>query len=67
MADLWLDNLPPADTVMWNNLVAAFCTKWLKTVAVKASKVECIWVLKEWRLELNELGKKMEMIGGKEV
>jgi hypothetical protein len=66
-ADLWLDNLPPADTATWADLVAAFHTEWPKTAAVKASKAERIWALKEWKLELKELGKKTEMIGGKEV
>jgi hypothetical protein len=67
MADLWLDDLPLADTAMWNCLVTTFYVKWPRTVAVKASKAECIRALKEWRLELKELGKKSETIGGKEV
>ena len=66
-ADLWLDDLPPADTATWNSLVAAFHAEWPKTAAVKASKAERIRALKEWRLELKELGKKAETIGGKEV
>src|ERR1700692_4903526 len=66
-ADLWLDDLPPADTAMWNSLITAFYVEWLRMVAVKALKAECICALKEWRLELKELGKKTETIGRKEV
>jgi hypothetical protein len=66
-ADLWLDDLPPADTATWAALIAAFHVEWPKTSVAKASKAERIRALKEWRLELKELGKKMETISGKEV
>jgi len=52
---------------MWNSLITAFYVEWLRMAAVKALKAERICVLKEWRLELKELGKKTETIGRKEV
>jgi hypothetical protein len=55
------------DKATWANLVTAFYTEWPKTVVVKASKAERIRVLKEWELKLEELGKKTETLGGKEV
>jgi hypothetical protein len=66
-ADLWLDDLPAADTATWAMLVAAFHIEWPKMAAVKPSKAERIRALKEWKLKLEELGKKTETLGGKEV
>jgi hypothetical protein len=66
-ADLWLDDLPAIDTATWAALVAAFYVEWPKTAAVKLSKAERIRALKEWKLKLEELGKKTETLGGKEV
>ena len=66
-ADIWLDDLPAADKATWTDLVAAFYTEWPRTAVVKASKAERIRALKEWELKLEELGKKTETPGGKEV
>jgi hypothetical protein len=66
-ANIWLDDLPPADKTTWDELVAAFYIEWPKMAVAKASKAERIRALKEWRLELKELCKKTETIGGKEV
>ena len=66
-ADLWLDDLPDPDKATWEELVKAFYIEWPKTAVVKASKAERIRALKDWKLKLEELGKKTETLGGKEV
>ena len=59
--------LLPANKTTWTDVVVVFCPEWPKTAVAKALKAECIQSLKEWRLELKKLGKKMETISRKEV
>ena len=66
-ADLWFDDLDAGSKDTWVHLVNAFEIRWPKATVPKASKSERIRALKEWVVKPDELGKKTESAGGKEV
>jgi hypothetical protein len=66
-ADLWFDDLDGVQKDTWEHLVDAFENRWPKAAVPKASKSEHIRALKEWVVKPDELGKKTESAGGKEV
>ena len=66
-ADEWFGDLAASDKDTYEHLVAAFKLQWPLTAAPKASKGECIQVLKEWTLKAEDIGKKVEGPGGGQI
>src|SRR5882762_10123774 len=52
---------------MYDHLTAAFELQWPLTAVPKASKGERIQVLKEWTLKAEDIGKKIEGLGGSQI
>ena len=66
-ADLWFTDLEKKEKDTYEHLVEAFKKQWPFTKQPKASKAECICILKEWVLKPEELGEKVEGPGGSQV
>ena len=60
-------NLVIAEKDMYEHLAAAFKLQWPLTATLKASKGECIQELKEWTLKAEDIGKKVEGLGGGQI
>jgi hypothetical protein len=66
-ADDWFSKLAVTERDTYEHLTAAFEVEWPLIATVKESKAERIRALKEWLLDPEELGKKVESAGGVQV
>jgi len=66
-ADEWFGNLTADEKNTYDHLAAAFELQWPLTAVPKASKGERIQALKEWTLKAEDIGKKVEGLGGGQI
>jgi hypothetical protein len=66
-ADEWSGNLEADEKDTYDHLAAAFKLQWPLTAVPKALKGECIQALKEWTLKVEDIGKKVEGLGGGQI
>jgi len=66
-ADEWFTNLIATEKDTYDHLVEAFEKQWPLTAAPKTSKTERIQTLKDWLLKPEELGKKVDGLGGVQI
>ena len=65
--DIWFEDLAKTEKDTYKHLVDAFKLQWPLTKQLKASKMERVRALKEWTLNAEELGEKVEGPGGSKV
>jgi hypothetical protein len=63
-ADDWFGRLTANEKDTYEHLTEAFEKEWPLIATVKESKAEHIHALKEWVLKPEELGKKVDSLGG---
>jgi hypothetical protein len=66
-ANNWFDGSLAKEKDTFEYLHVAFKIQWPLTMLPKASQVEWKLVLREWVIKPNELGKKVEGLGGMKV
>jgi hypothetical protein len=63
-AKAWFQTLPTAAQTDWDQLVPLFIQRWTPPLAPEKSPVEKIWELKNYRFELDDVGTKVQYMGG---